>query len=207
MAKKQKQRQKQKRSQARKQKQRRKEKRRQDQPGPSATPDSSALAGLADLARTGLLDQLVAGPESLPEAPLVPPRPERCRRVRVGPEGRVEDPWEVLGLDPGERDPERIRASWREAALAHAPERDPDGARRVREARDLLLDPKRFLERELGELHVPDPAAWELPVAAASSQLDPRARLAAQALLYILVEDELCGTSSAGAQVPLFPVG
>jgi hypothetical protein len=126
--------------------------------------------------------------------PLHPPAPDRCRPpVRVDAEGRrVPDPCALLGLDPTERDPERIRAAWREAMIQVSAEQDPAGALALRAARDLLLDPAQLDARELGVLHAPDPARWGLPLPAAHGRtLSQEARLLGQLALYAMLEEEL----------------
>lgn len=137
------------------------------------------------------------------DLPLVPPSPERCLPpVHVDRSGQaVPDPRALLGLPAdGPLDPAGVQEAYREQLLEHPPEADPRGARQLREARDRLLDPDRFLERTLGILHVPDPDAWDLPrpgYADPSSpsdpqgQLTPEARLLGQAALYTLVEEAL----------------
>lgn len=107
---------------------------------------------------------------------------------------RIDAPEQVLGLAAGNRDPAQVRAAWTKRLREHPPEQDPEGARRLREARDRLLDPKRLIERELGVLRVPDAQAWGLPtspLAEDAGLLDAQARLLGQAALYVLVEDAL----------------
>ena len=132
----------------------------------------------------------------LPDARLAPPRPERLAApVYVDAKGEVvPDPWALLGLSPGAIDEATVRTAWLAATRASPPERDPDGARRAREARDRLVDPERWLERELGVLRAPDADAWGLadtPPGAAGGRLDAEGRLAAAAVLYALVEDAI----------------
>lgn len=107
----------------------------------------------------------------------------------------VEDPRVLLGLPAGPLTEAAVREAWRAKLLLHPPEQDPEGARRLREARDRLLTPERVVERLLGELYVPDPAAYGFaagaPAPAADARLDALARLSGQALLYALVEDAL----------------
>lgn len=134
--------------------------------------------------------------EPTPQVALKPPHPERLLpAVHIDGSGHiVPDPLEILGLGPKPADEATIRAAWRERLVAFPPEQHPDMARQLREARDRLLDPERFLERELGTLQVPDRAKWGLqaePAAPGSEVLDARARLAASALLYALLEDAL----------------
>jgi hypothetical protein len=76
----------------------------------------------------------------------------------------VPDPIAVLGLDPKRRHaPEEVAAAARAALLAHPPEREPEAARDILDARDRLVRQERVLERELGALYVPRPAAFDLP--------------------------------------------
>lgn len=129
------------------------------------------------------------------ELPWNPPLPERCRPpVLLDADGHpVPDPRVVLGLPAGPLDPDAVRAAWQRASLDHPAERDPDGAERVRRARDRLLDPAAVLEREIGVLLVPDPVAWGLPgpVEPAEDTIAPEARLLGQLALYALVEEAL----------------
>jgi hypothetical protein len=130
----------------------------------------------------------------LDELGLHPPT-DNSRPVHVDADGRaLPDPHAELGLSPGERDPNTIRAAWRQTMLDRPPESDPEGARAAREARDRLLDPTRILERELGLLHVPDPDAWDLPDLrgeAVRARLSPESRLLGQAVLYAMLEEHL----------------
>lgn len=129
------------------------------------------------------------------------PRPDLCRPpVHVAPDlSVVDDPLELLGLSEREAsDPERVRAAAKEALRAHPPERESELARRIREARDRLLDPDRVAERRLGVLRVPDPTGFGLPELEASKreEEDPHrlpapARLLGQLAAYALLEDEL----------------
>jgi hypothetical protein len=126
-------------------------------------------------------------------APLDPPLRNTLPPVYVDRSGAVvPDPWALLELPDGERDAEKIRAAFRRSLELHPPEAEPERARQTREARDRLLDPQRVIEREVGVLRAPDPAAWglaaELP---GQGQLDAETRLAGQAVLYALVEEEL----------------
>lgn len=144
-----------------------------------------------------------------PRLPLDPPAPERCFPpvfVEAGG-GVVESPYAVLGLPEGETREREVQDAWRRAILAHPPERDPDGARRVQEARARLLDPERVLERAFGALRVPDPAAWGLEVQAeqeATRLLPALDRLVGQAALYALLEEEPKGQAAPVKQAELF---
>ncbi len=120
------------------------------------------------------------------------------------------DPWKVLGLEPAldTFDRRLVRETWRRMTIEHPPEADPQGALRLREARDRLIDPRQVVARELNVLHVPDPRALGLPSMdrhASSVDLMPsRDRLAALLFLYAMVEDSLLaeerrpGEASAG---------
>lgn len=126
--------------------------------------------------------------------PLIPPSPHSCLPpVFIDARGAVPDPWATLDLPTGTLDPEGVRAAFLTAVQARPPEADPRGAQRLREARDRLIEPERLLDRELGVLHLPDPAAHALPppVANAAGPLPPEARLIGQLALYTLVEEAL----------------
>jgi hypothetical protein len=146
--------------------------------------------------RSSQRQQAAVAVEHLPAPSLDWVRPDRLLPpVFVDKTGAVvPDPWQILGLAAGERDPEVIRRAWRDQLVAHPPEAEPERARQIREARDRLIEPERVLERELGVLRAPDPSAWglatELP-ALDADKLDAEDRLAGQALLYTLVEDVL----------------
>jgi len=110
---------------------------------------------------------------------------------------RIRDPLEVLGLDPTRRaSPDEVQAAFRASLAAHPPEREPEVARALIEARDRLARPERVLERELGVLYAPDAAHYGLAAAAASEPrpdltLPSRPRLLASLVLYALLEAEL----------------
>ena len=133
-------------------------------------------------------------------AEIDPPDLERCAppiHVDTGLH-RVPDPYELLGLDPlASPTTDDVRRAWQRAIERHAPERAPEKARALTAARDRLLAPERFLERRLGVLHPPDPAAHGLPVeplaVQRSERLPARTRLLGQLVLYALLEDELSG--------------
>ena len=145
-----------------------------------------------------------------------PASPERCApplRLRVGG-GVAPDPYATLGLAPG-ASPDAVRGAFRRLLGAAPPEDAQDVAERLNDARSLLLDPERVVERVLGEVRVPDPDAWGLQRGEASpdeaSAMTSPARMAAQLLLYALVEEELLDEprrpSKArvrGSQQPLF---
>jgi hypothetical protein len=106
----------------------------------------------------------------------------------------VPNPWEVLGLPANTFDPDAVRSAWRRSLLDHPPEQDPEGALRLNEARDRLLDEKRWAERELGTLHVPNPDTFGLPTHLDPWQaglMDAQTRLLGQSLLYALLEQDL----------------
>ena len=123
------------------------------------------------------------------------PSPSHCHPpIHVTADRTVTaDPFTVLGLPPG-ASPEAIQAAWRDAMLAYPPEQHPDKATALRQARDRLLDPERFIERELGVLHIPRPEAFGLSApTTAPEKLDALGRLLGQAALYALVEEALWG--------------
>ena len=128
------------------------------------------------------------------DLPLSPPVPSSCLPpVHVDKTGvAVPDPYAVLELEPGAT-PGNIREAFRDQLLAHPPEQSPKQARRIREARDRLIDDAQFAARRLGVLHVPDIAALGLPRPGRESEhpLTPEARLLGQAVLYTLVEEAL----------------
>lgn len=125
--------------------------------------------------------------------------------VYLTPHGEhVPSPYEVLGIPEDCHDAEEIRAAWLRGIQAHPPEKDPEGARRLREARDWLTDPNRWRERIIGSLRFPDADAWELghgpePQGPAMPAM---ARMMGQAVLYALVEGELA--SSGETQLDLW---
>lgn len=122
--------------------------------------------------------------------PLDPGDPQRCfPAIHVDRAGRVVgDPHVVLDVPVG-ADEETVRAAWRAKILDRPPERDPEGARRLLDARERLLDPNRILERELGVLHVPMPEAFGLPPTKSTAErLPAHDRLVGQLALYALLE-------------------
>lgn len=135
---------------------------------------------------------------AIPGVRIDPPERERCfESIHVGESfRRVADPYRALGVDPAAgSSPEEIRAAWCRAIELHPPEREPERAREVTAARDRLLAPERFVERRIGVLYPPDPAAHGLPVPAGppapAERLPARARLLGQLALYALLEEEL----------------
>jgi len=129
-----------------------------------------------------------------PAPPTLWPEPEGLTDpIFLAADGRVvPDPHAVLGLEPGTLDVDAIQTAFREAIVAHPPEREPERAREIREARDRLVDPERFLERELLVVRPLEPRTAG---GAEESRLDAEARLVGQAVLYALVEDALGQTS------------
>jgi hypothetical protein len=139
----------------------------------------------------------VAAPGATPHLPAptldLPAKDKLGPPIYVGAGGELlEDPRAVLEMAEGDDD---VRGAWRRALLAHPPEREPERARQIREARDRLIAPERYAERELGVLRVPDPDAWGLPAAEATpaieARLPPAARLLAQTALYALIDETL----------------
>lgn len=158
-----------------KERQKRAEKRKQKRKGISSAP--RAAEGVSD---------------EFPED-LEPPEAQRCLPPIFVDRNRaiIPDPRSTLGLATNRTPTEaEVRDGWRKTLMDHPPEQDPEGARLAREARDRLLNPDYFLERELGVLHVPDPRQWPLP-APEPPRLDATRRLTAETLLYALVEDAL----------------
>ena len=139
--------------------------------------------------------------------PLEPAFPERCSppvRLRPGG-GAAPDPWATLGLPRGASEQE-IRTAYRRSLAVVPPEEDRERASRLNDARSLLLDPERVVERQLGEVRVPDPDAWGLRqrvAAEPTGAMPSSARMMAQLLLYALVEEELLGGDGLAAE----PVG
>jgi len=128
--------------------------------------------------------------------PLTTPHPERCRPpIYVDKEGhRVLNLREALELDAEHVSQVVIRQAYRDLLIQHPPELEPEIALTLREARDFLLSPEHFFERELGMLLVPDPKAWGLPASfqeAYPELLDAETRLQGQVMLYALLEDAL----------------
>jgi hypothetical protein len=122
--------------------------------------------------------------------PLDPPAPQRCLpAIVIDATGKVlADPYAALGV-PRDADEETVLAAWRAKIVQCPPERDPEGARRLLEARERLLDSRRVIERELGALHVPDPQAFGLPgPAGPGDTLSAQERLVGQLALYALLE-------------------
>ncbi|QDV07347.1 hypothetical protein Poly30_28710 [Planctomycetes bacterium Poly30] len=73
----------------------------------------------------------------------------------------IYDPWARLGVEAAEaRDAASIEAAFRKALTVTTPERDPEGARALMEARRFLLSPENALLREVGDLRVPNPESF-----------------------------------------------
>jgi hypothetical protein len=121
--------------------------------------------------------------------PIDPPEPQRCLPpVTLDATGKaVRDPRVELGVARDADEP-AIAAAWRARIVECPPERDPEGARRLLEARERLLDPDKVIERELGTLHVPDPREFGLVGSDAGVRLSARDRLVGQLALYALLE-------------------
>ena len=142
--------------------------------------------------------QLVPGPEAMEPPSLAPPDLARCYppiHVEQGAR-RVPDPWLQLGLESdGAHTLEEVREAWRRAIEQHPPEREPEIARALTDARDRLLAPEMVIERRLGVLRSPDPKAYGLPVESRpkspGGQLGSWPRLLGQLCLYALLEEEL----------------
>jgi curved DNA-binding protein CbpA len=60
----------------------------------------------------------------------------------------VDDPWAVLGL-AGDAGDEEIRAAYLAKVKEHPPDRSPEQFERIRDAYDLLRDPRRRAQRQL----------------------------------------------------------
>ena len=67
-------------------------------------------------------------------------------------------PWEVLGLDPDERDERVIKRAYAAKLREHRPDEDPEGFRKVREAYEFLLS---YRDYEYDEDDDDDEEAWE----------------------------------------------
>lgn len=130
-------------------------------------------------------------PRDSPRLPqLDPPEPHRCLpAIHIDATGKViPDPYAELGI-PDDADPEAIHAAFRARILERPPERAPEGARRLLDARERLLGEDRAIERALGVLRVPDPAAFGLPLSSTTDALLPAPeRLVGQLALYALLE-------------------
>ena len=112
--------------------------------------------------------------------------------VFVWPDGRRgPGPHAVLGL-PEDATQAQVDAAFRAAMLAHPPEQEPDLARRIREAREVLRAPEHVLRRYAGRLRIPDADAWGLaPPEAEPERLSDQDRLLGLAALYALAEHEV----------------
>lgn len=133
------------------------------------------------------------GPVGLRLPPIDPPEPARCLpAVHLDAAGKVvPDPYTELGV-PRDANDEAVLAAFQTHILERPPERDPEGARRLLDARERLLGEEHLLERSLGVLHVPDPAAFGLPTPPSDESLLPvRERIVGQLALYALLEASL----------------
>lgn len=126
---------------------------------------------------------------------LEPEFPERCFppiQIRIGG-ADASDPYATLGLAPGSSRDE-VLAAFRSGLVHASPEDAPEIAAQFNDARALLLDHDRVFERLLGEIRVPDPDGWNLdrgrPAPEPIGPMAPEARMAAQLLLYALVEEQ-----------------
>jgi hypothetical protein len=74
----------------------------------------------------------------------------------------------ALGIGDEENDPSVIKRAYRRAVIDHAPDTDPEGFRRVRDAYELLSDPWARAEQLLTRLlpEIPPPAPPAAPPAA-----------------------------------------
>lgn len=59
-----------------------------------------------------------------------------------------DDPWAVLGLTPGAGD-EQVRAAYLAKVKEHPPDRSPQQFERIRDAYEMLRDPRRRHQRTL----------------------------------------------------------
>lgn len=99
---------------------------------------------------------------------------------------------EVLGVSPDDDAP-AIKRAYRQLVLAHPPDADPEGFRRVRDAFELLSDPsaraREMLLRPVPAVEPPRPAAPPEAPAPGALALALLRTLAAQ-----IDVDELCRT-------------
>jgi len=72
------------------------------------------------------------------------------------PNNRKETPWDVLGLSQGASDPE-VRAAYLEKIKQFPPDRKPQEFERIRDAYDLLRDPRRRAEALLLAVNPDEP--------------------------------------------------
>lgn len=70
----------------------------------------------------------------------------------------MSDPYEALGLDAGSVDDEQVHAAYLRALRAHAPDQDPEGFQRVRDAYEQLRTRRARIKHELFEHQDPDVA-------------------------------------------------
>jgi curved DNA-binding protein CbpA len=114
----------------------------------------------------------------------------------------IDDPFRTLGLAPG-ASPDDLRDAYRRGVLAHPPERDPDGFRRVSEAYRRLSHDSKVEERHLGVLEIGSPSDYGL-LQRECSDSSPRPAaetILGELLLYAVAEalrrSSLAGTRSA----------
>jgi curved DNA-binding protein CbpA len=98
------------------------------------------------------------------------------------PDSRKETPWDVLGLSPGASDPE-IRAAYLEKLRQFPPDRKPQEFERIRDAYDLLRDPRRRAEALLLAV---DP---DEPLVALLDSLEPPRRFVGPQLWLALLKE------------------
>ncbi len=116
---------------------------------------------------------------------------------------RVEAAHETLGLSASPS-PEAVQAAFRASLAETSPEDDPERARRLMQARNVLTEPSEVLTRALGDLRVPNAAHFvpnhvprtvnsTEPAAAPTERPEwsSRSRLIVLLTLYALLENEL----------------
>lgn len=124
----------------------------------------------------------------------------------------LPDPFATLGL-ARTATRAQVEEAWRQEVRRHPPEADPDGFRQVQEARSLLLDPARVVERRALFVRPPDPVAWKLPVelpeeeGPAPDLLAEDARILAQLVVHALIEEEVVGDHEAAGKQLVGPAG
>jgi hypothetical protein len=94
-----------------------------------------------------------------------------------------DDARHALSLAPGEEDAAAIKRAYRRAVLAHPPDTDPEGFRRIRDAYELLRDPWTRLDALLVSplpMAAPPAAPSEIPAAPRGATAIAVLRLAVQ---------------------------
>lgn len=142
----------------------------------------------------------------------VVPRPDLARSpIYVDGAGApLGDPLARLGLSHDEANSKHaVQAAFRDALAKTPPEKDPEGARELVVARDLLLKPEYVLSRALGDLRVPDATQFvpghergEAPERGSGRprpDWSSRSRLVAIMTLYAILGDDLEGSRRGGA--------